>query len=142
MGFRTLISASLLGVVLGATVAEAADLKVTIRDVRNDHGVISVALYDREQGFLEAGVAVRSADLKAVPGELSVVFENLAPGYYAAAAFHDENASGDFDTTWLGLPEEGYGFSNGAQAVFSAPLFTDAAVTVTSQTETDVRLSY
>lgn len=35
--------------------------------------------------------------------------------------------NGKMDTNWIGIPKEGYGFSNDAKASFSAPSSSDAA---------------
>jgi uncharacterized protein (DUF2141 family) len=37
------------------------------------------------------------------------------------AVIHDENMNGKLHTNWLGIPAEGYGFSNDAQGVVGAP---------------------
>jgi len=74
---------------------------------------------------------------------VTFVFANLWPGIYAAAAFHDENRSGDFDTNFIGLPREGYGFSNGARALLGPPAFEDASVElVRSSAEIDLPMNY
>ena len=54
-------------------------------------------------------------------------FEEVPPGTYAMAVVHDENMNGKLDTGLLGIPTEGYGFSNDAKALFSAPSFADAS---------------
>jgi uncharacterized protein (DUF2141 family) len=35
--------------------------------------------------------------------------------------------NGTLDTNWLGVPKEGYGFSNDVKTVRSAPSFSDAS---------------
>jgi uncharacterized protein (DUF2141 family) len=35
--------------------------------------------------------------------------------------------NGMIDTDWLGVPKEGYGFSNDAKVAFKAPSFHDAS---------------
>jgi hypothetical protein len=50
-------------------------------------------------------------------------FEDIAPGTYALVISHDENTNGKLDTNWLGVPTEGYGFSNDATALLGAPSF-------------------
>ncbi len=54
-------------------------------------------------------------------------FEDIPPGTYALAVIHDENMNGKLDTNWLGVPKEGYGFSNDVKAVRGAPSFSDAS---------------
>jgi uncharacterized protein (DUF2141 family) len=50
-----------------------------------------------------------------------------APGTYAIALLHDEDADGDMDTDFFGFPQEGYGFSSGARPGLGAPSFEDAS---------------
>lgn len=54
-------------------------------------------------------------------------FEDIAPGTYALAIVHDENMNGKLDTNWLGIPTEGYAFSNDAKALLGAPTFSAAS---------------
>jgi uncharacterized protein (DUF2141 family) len=54
-------------------------------------------------------------------------FEDIPPGMYALAVVHDENMNGKLDTKWLGIPTEGYGFSNDAKALLGAPSFSAAS---------------
>lgn len=140
--FSMIASAALIAGVTMVGRVEAADLMVTIHHVRSAAGVISVAVYDSEMSFLMNGSQIASADVMAMPGDTPVLFKNLPPGTYAVAAFHDENGSGMFDTNFLGLPIEGYGFSNHAMAFLGPPSFRDAAVQVESVVSTDLVLSY
>jgi uncharacterized protein (DUF2141 family) len=54
-------------------------------------------------------------------------FEDIAPGTYALAIIHDENMNGELDTNWLGVPTEGYGFSNNAKALLGTPSLSAAS---------------
>jgi uncharacterized protein (DUF2141 family) len=54
-------------------------------------------------------------------------FLDIPPGTYALAVIHDEDMNGKLDTNWLGVPTEGYGFSNDAKAWLSAPAFSAAS---------------
>jgi uncharacterized protein (DUF2141 family) len=137
----TILSALIIAT--GFLPASAETLVVTVRDIRNSDGDIRIALYNSADNFLVDGQTAAMRTLSAQAGELEVVFADLAPGIYAAAAFHDENGSGEFDTNFLGLPREGYGFSNDAQAILGPPDFEDAAVQLVSTvSETELSLSY
>jgi uncharacterized protein (DUF2141 family) len=137
---KVLSAATAIALVLVGT-AQAADLIVNVRHARSTQGVIALAVYD-ESGFLMDDAAVASAEVSPTTDATPVVFKDLPPGTYAVAAFHDENESGEFDTNFLGIPKEGYGFSNGAKAFLGPPAFVDAAVAVESETMTDLDLSY
>ena len=45
------------------------------------------------------------------------------PGVYALAVYHDENNNHHFDRSLIGLPLEGYGFSNNASIFMGPPSF-------------------
>jgi uncharacterized protein (DUF2141 family) len=51
-------------------------------------------------------------------------FEGIPSGTYALVVLHDENMNGKLDTNWLGVPKEGYGFSNDPDAA-TAPSAKD-----------------
>ncbi len=53
-------------------------------------------------------------------------FLDIPDGTYALVVVHDENMNGKLDTNWLGIPTEGYGFSNDARALIGAPSYTSA----------------
>jgi uncharacterized protein (DUF2141 family) len=53
-------------------------------------------------------------------------FSSVAPGRYAIAVVHDENANGKLDRI-MGLPSEGVGTSRDARGHFGPPKFEDAA---------------
>jgi uncharacterized protein (DUF2141 family) len=121
-------------------VAGDSTVVVTIVGVRNSNGVIRVGLY-QEDGFPEADAASKGALVAAKPGTVSTKLTKIAPGTYAVAAYHDENANGEIDTGVFGAPTEGVGFSRDATGTFGPPDFSDAAVEVTEAPETAVRIN-
>ncbi len=126
--------ATVLGVGLdvGTSVAVAsafgADLEVRITGVRSAKGVLRVALYDDANDFPKDDVQARVVPARA---DVTIVrFNGIGPGVYAIAAYHDENDNNEFDSGFLGLPKEAYGFSNDARPFLSAPPFERAAFEV------------
>jgi uncharacterized protein (DUF2141 family) len=61
-------------------------------------------------------------------------FEDIPPGTYALVVIHDENMNGKLDTNLLGIPTEGYGFSNDAKALLGAPSFSPAGFQYNGET--------
>lgn len=94
---------------------------------RNCSGHIELSLYNKEQNFPDHDMRMitRKTDLKN-SSVAEVRFENVPFGTYAVAGHHDENKSGAMDYTWMGLPKEGYCFSNDAKPFLSAPSFSEA----------------
>lgn len=123
--------------------AVAADLVVRIENLRSADGIIRLALYDSDEQFLQSGGARAGADREAEAGGVEVVFPQLPSGTYAVATYHDENGNGAFDTGLLGLPSEGFGFSNDARVLLGPPSFADAAIFVPAEGATIVvRMRY
>lgn len=54
----------------------------------------------------------------------------LPPGRYAVVVIHDENSNMKLDRNFMGVPKEGFGFSNNPRVVFSAPSFQAASAQV------------
>jgi uncharacterized protein (DUF2141 family) len=53
--------------------------------------------------------------------ECNMLILDLKIGKYSIRYFHDENGNCKLDTNLLGLPKEGYGFSNNATSMFGTP---------------------
>lgn len=123
----TLCAAVVVAVV--AMQANAADLVVTVNDVRNEKGNIRFALYDQPAEF-PTGEKLRGQEENAKTGAVQTIFKNLAPGTYAVAVHHDENKDDEMNLGFFVFPLEGYGFSNNARVVFAPPTFDAAAFTL------------
>lgn len=110
-----------------AHAAEPAPLAVTITDVRNAEGHLFVAVESTEDGWNYKAESAAQAKLPAAKGDVRHVFEGLAPGKYAVMVIHDENLNGKLDSNFMGIPSEGYGFSQNPRvmrrATFQEALF-------------------
>ena len=117
---------------LAAKTAIAADLEVRIDGLRSAEGHVHVALHQRleDVDFPDGAGVVAASFRAAVAGSMRLVFADLPPGNYAVAAFHDADGDGELTRNVLGMPTEGYGFSNGARGFMGPPSFDDAAVAV------------
>lgn len=109
--------------------APCPGIHVKILDIRNSTGAVACALFESSVGFpteyLHA--ASRIMVIKVRDRQARCDFEDIAPGSYALAVVHDENMNGKLDVNWLGIPVEGYGFSNDASALLGAPSFSAAS---------------
>ncbi|HET9055094.1 MAG TPA: DUF2141 domain-containing protein [Cyclobacteriaceae bacterium] len=103
-------------------------VELTIKGIENAQGSVLVAVYNSEVSFMKRHVA--SKKVKVTGKEVSLVFENVAPGDYAISTFHDENDNNKLDTNLLGIPNERYGFSNDARGTFGPPSFEKARIKV------------
>lgn len=120
-------------------------IHVTILNIRNGNGTVDCALFDAPNGFPVDVLrsAMRLVTMKVPDTEARCDFEDIPSGTYALVVLHDENMNGKIDTNWLGVPKEGYGFSNEAKASIRAPSFSDAAFAYDGQTlHLSIRLHY
>lgn len=96
-------------VLLLAADAGAADLVVDVTNVRSSRGHVRLSVCDEAhfggEGCKYDGVA------EAREGFTRVIVHDVPAGRWAVQAFHDENDNEEFDQNFLGLPQEGFGFS-------------------------------
>ncbi len=141
---KTLISIVIaLGLVLESTPKQAETSSVTVRvdGLRNTNGYINISLYDGSGEFPGAdAIALKEVEVDGY--SMDIVFEDLEPGSYAIAVVHDENGNGDIDMNSYGMPMEGFGFSNEAQATMGPPSFDEAAFEVDGATDHYIELMY
>lgn len=104
-------------------------IHVKILDIRNSTGAVACALFEAPEGFPTEYLrsATRIMFMKVRDKQARCDFEDIPPGTYALAVVHDENMNGKLDTNLLGIPKEGYGFSNDAKALLGAPTFSAAS---------------
>ena len=110
---------------LAALPARAADLDIKVTDVRVQQGSLRIAVVDSAAGWSDGGKPVAGTVSKAQGSEQTFHFPDLPPGRYAVMVMHDENDNGTLDSNFMGMPIEGYGFSNNP-AVMRKPTFEEA----------------
>lgn len=110
-------------------------IHVTILNIRSSDGMVACTLFESPTGFpkdyLHAARNITSIRINNKAARCD--FEDLPPGTYAIAVAHDENMNGKLDTNALGIPTEGYGFSNDAKGWLSAPSFSAASFSYDGQ---------
>ncbi|MBA2590477.1 MAG: DUF2141 domain-containing protein [Alphaproteobacteria bacterium] len=100
-----------------------ATVVIHIQDVSPRGGMVRLGLYDEARYPDDDAVPVASADVRAETGETVITLNNVPPGIYAIETFQDINSNNKMDTSWIGLPQEPFGFSRDAQPHLSKPGF-------------------
>ena len=118
--------------------AVAADLTVNISDIEQGKGHVLVALYADKESYT-SGKASFSSKVKADHEQETLVFENLPDGDYAIKMYQDENDNNKLDFNMMGIPKEGYGFSNNV-GMFGAPEYIEAKFTIKENTAIEIEL--
>ena len=122
----------------------ATRLVVAISNVRAAQGLIAVTLYaDDSSRFLARRGSLYVGRVQARAPVTRMCIYVPAPGVYGLAVYHDADANRRFNRNAIGLPAEGYGFSNNAPTLFGLPSFRSVRLTVPSDGfQTGVRLRY
>jgi uncharacterized protein (DUF2141 family) len=105
--------------------AASDQLDVAVSGLRSDAGTIRCYLYDDGDRFPDAKEHVVGKAI-ALPsgGRATCELVGVRRDHdFAVVILHDENNDNVFQKNFLGIPEEGYGFSNNAAPGLSAPSF-------------------
>ena len=107
-----------------------ANIRVDVVGFPDTSGRGACALYNHGEGFPTDRTQVFRNAVGKIGGDLTAVcdFANVPTGTYAIALFHDAKLTGKMEKNLLGIPQEGYGFSNNAKPhTLSAPSFQECA---------------
>ena len=102
-------------------------LTIRVSELKNSRGRVAIALFASADDFPDQKKALAGKLTRIENGRAAVTFSDVRPGVYAVAVLHDENENDKMDFNFLGMPLEGYGFSNDAAATFGPPSFEAAA---------------
>lgn len=99
-----------------------ATITAKVAGLRNNTGKVFFALFSSADGFGK-NKALRGGTTAIDAQTSSFTFHDVPPGVYGLSFFHDENENSGLDTNALGIPTEGFGFSNNAKGTFGPPDF-------------------
>jgi uncharacterized protein (DUF2141 family) len=119
-------------------------LYVDVEGVRSAAGLVAVTLYaDDSSRFLAKRGSLYVGRVPAKAATTRVCIYLPAAGTYALAAYHDADADRKYDRTAIGLPDEGYGFSNNPAVILGMPAFSSVRLAVPrTDMSTRIRLRY
>lgn len=118
-------------------------LTVQVTGVQPAKGEVAVTVYpDDAKRFLAPKGKLYRLRVKAETPMTTACF-HLDPGVYAIAIYHDANGDEDFNRNLVGMPVEGFGFSNDAPTRIGLPAFETVRLWVKAgQTVTPIRMRY
>ncbi len=117
----------------------AADLTILVSNIAEPSGEVRWLLFDSEASYKADDGAMLAVRNRVDGEQLKLTVHDLPAGRYAVKLFHDANSNGELDSNMLGIPTEGYGFSNNAGR-FGPPSFEDAAVAVDADLQIEIRV--
>jgi uncharacterized protein (DUF2141 family) len=120
-------------------------LNVEVTGVRNGNGLVAITIYDgnRSDKFLRSKGSLDVVRVPAQEGKTRACVKLPGNGVYALAVYHDENGSRKLNRSGIGLPTEGFGFSNNPRTIASLPTFSSVRLNVPkSGLTTRISLTY
>ena len=100
------------------------DVDITIKNVKTANGKILIgffkdnASFDKEKAFKSV-----PCNKETLSNGVLKVKTQLEPGIYGASLLDDANDNGKMDYNFIGIPKEGFGFSNYYHSGFTKPKF-------------------
>jgi len=121
-----------------------SNLKIKIVGIKKKQGQLCLSLFNCKQGFPNnVNKAIETCCIEVTDNQATINFSNLEYGSYAVAVFHDENNDGILNFNWLGIPIEGFGFSQNPHILKGIPKFEDSAVMVNDDHRNiEIKLKY
>ena len=111
-------------------------LEIQIIELKNNKGTVLLQLSDNQNELISKTRA------KINNKKCTIIIHNLKSEEYFVNYFHDENENKKLDTNWLGIPSEGYGFSNNALSTFGPPSVEDRLFNINKNTTIVLTINY
>jgi len=118
------------------------NLTVTIEGVKDSAGWVQIGIFNNAKTFPDDDGQYLFVEIKAKAPVTTYTFENLPFDEYAIAVFHDVNSDHKCNTNMIGIPTEGYGFSNNIKPFLSAPSFSKTKFEFNETSSIDITLLY
>ena len=107
---------------LGITTVQAQkliDITVVVKGFKSTAGTVKVQMVDKNNKEIFGKIATLTSTTFTITIQVSTI------GQYAVNVIHDKNNNSKLDTNIFGIPKEGWGCSNDARGVMSAPKLKD-----------------
>jgi uncharacterized protein (DUF2141 family) len=117
---------------------------VNVENVRSARGLIAVTLYpDESRRFLARRGSLYVGRAPARQGTTRVCIHLPSTGTWVFGVYHDEDGNRKINRNAIGMPREGFGFSNNPRLLFSIPSFRSVRLAVPrTNMQTTIRLRY
>jgi uncharacterized protein (DUF2141 family) len=106
-------------------------IQLEITEIKNSTGFIQIAVFKSDTDF-DKDLFIKVIAIPA-SSEVQVSIPDLEVGKYAIAVYHDENKNQKLDKNFVGIPKEGYGFSNNAVGKLGPPKFSESSFSLDTQ---------
>ena len=114
-------------VVVNAQSAPKATLEIAFTGIRKEIGLIAIGINSSPDGWpRKPQMELNWKKTRIEDGVFTAKIEGMDYGTYAISVLDDENSDLEMEM-FLGIPREGYGFSNNPSVGLSTPKFEECA---------------
>lgn len=111
-------------------------LSLIITNLASPTAPIMVGLYGTKNDFPNPKDQLKEYKFKPKGNQHTAKITGLKFGTYAIAIYQDENSDGKIGKNFMGIPTEGYAFSNNIKPTVKAPSFKDCKFEYTASSHT------
>jgi len=131
----------LILMLLPATILKAQNVEVTVTGIRSEKGQIVIAVFKDSESYKTEATFLTLRFRKDVnaDGVMKVRF-SLDPGVYGLCLLDDEDNDGLMHYNFLGMPKEGFGFSDLYFTGFVKPKFDSFKFTIDRDQEKSINI--
>jgi len=121
--------------------AHSQNIEAKITGLRSKQGQVFIKVYKDEKSFADDKpfLIKKFAKTGMSNSEMLVKF-SLDPGTYGLALLDDENSDSEMNYNFLGMPQEGFGFSNYELKGLSRPKLNDFRIVVNANSKQKVNI--
>jgi len=101
-------------------------IELNVTDIKQIKGQLLISLHNKDGFPDQEKKSVLNTKVKVDNANMKITLKVPKSGFYAISLVHDENENNQLDKNYLGIPKEGYGFSNNPSARFGAPSFKES----------------
>lgn len=131
-GMNALLTCLLL--TFAMTNVKAQNTQITVSNIRSSKGKIMLSLFKDEKSFKDAKpFKTTSYEKKGLANGILVLKWQIEPGIYGMTLLDDENQNTEMDKNLIGVPKEGFGFSDFYLEKLKAPSFNEFKTEIKSE---------
>lgn len=123
---------------------DECSLNLKFSGIKNTTGKILIGVFNKtHKDFPDDKYIFKKFESKITSKDMEYKIASIPCGKYSIAVIHDENSNKKLDKNMIGIPKEGFGFSNNPGASAGPPAYENAEFTLPKDTnEMEITLQY
>jgi uncharacterized protein (DUF2141 family) len=129
----TTLLVALLSFFVQQKLSAQVSLSVLVTGIKTDTGHLLFSIYNESSRFPDEPIEYFNIPKELMESDaMEFTFNDLEPGKYAVVVFDDKDSNEELNKNFIGIPKEGYVFSNGAKPKgFKMPTLEQCLVDLT-----------